>query len=92
MAAAAPRSTTLGNLAENGPATDSKPPEFGRKVKLGVIGTGGAAPGSPNSFKSTAATNCMLSADYFQEVADRRGDELGVERAGASQPCRVTDE
>jgi len=76
--------STLGILssraAENSSA-DAKPAEFQKKIKLGVIGNGGRGAWIAKLFQKHGGYQMHAVADYFQEVADRCGDELGVDKA-----------
>jgi len=52
-----------------------------RKIKLGVIGTGGRGSWIAKLFQAHGGYEIWAVADYFQEVADKCGDELGVDRS-----------
>ncbi len=62
-------------------AADSPPNESKRKIKLGVIGGGGRGCWIANLFKRHGGYEMHAVADYFQAVADRCGDGLGVDKA-----------
>ena len=81
LAASAPTFTALTSLAAETAAQDSKPPRFERKIKLGVIGNGGRGAWIARLFLKHGGYEMHAVADYFQEVADRCGDELGVDKA-----------
>jgi predicted dehydrogenase len=57
------------------------PPTFTRKIKLGVIGNGGRGAWIAKLFQKHGGYEMHAVADYFQDVADRCGDELGVDKA-----------
>lgn len=57
------------------------PVELQRRVKLGVIGNGGRGAWIASLFKSHGGFELVAVADYFQSVADRCGDALGVDKA-----------
>lgn len=57
------------------------PPEFQRKIKLGVIGNGGRGGWIAGLFKRHGGYDMWAVADYFQTVADACGDGLGVDKA-----------
>ena len=73
--------TALSNLAAQSSAPESKPPDFQRKIKLGVVGNGGRGSWIAKLFRSHGGYEMHAVADYFQEVADKCGDELGVDKA-----------
>ncbi len=58
-----------------------KPPEFKRKIKLGVVGNGGRGGWIAKLFQKHGGYEMWAVADYFQEVADKCGDALGVDKA-----------
>ena len=62
------------------PATTS-PVKIGRKIKLGVIGNGGRGGWIAKLFQAHGGYDMWAVADYFPEVADKCGDELGVDRS-----------
>jgi len=70
----------LGVAAEGQPAA-AKPAEITRKIKLGVVGCGGRGAWIANLFKQHGGYEMFAVADYFQEVADRCGDALGVDKS-----------
>jgi len=66
-------------------AAEEKPPapkveEMSRKIKLGVIGNGGRGGWIAGLFKKHGGYEMHAVADYFQDVADRCGDGLGVDK------------
>jgi len=52
-----------------------------RKIKLGVIGCGSRGHWIANLFQQNGGYDLHAIADYFPEVADKRGAELGVDAA-----------
>jgi predicted dehydrogenase len=58
-----------------------KPAEFAKKIKLGVIGNGGRGAWIANLFKKHGGYEMHAVCDYFQHVADKCGDALGVDKA-----------
>jgi predicted dehydrogenase len=52
-----------------------------RKIKLGVVGNGGRGSWIAKLFQKHGGYEMHAVADYFQEVADRCGDALGVDKA-----------
>jgi len=80
--AAAATTSSLGvwpSLAAEAP--EAKPAEFKRKIKLGVIGCGGRGGWIAKLFQRHGGYEMHAVADYFQEVADKSGDALGVDKA-----------
>ncbi len=69
------------SVAANAPAAGAKPGGFKRKIKLGVIGTGGRGAWIANLFKKHGGYEIWAVADYFQNVADKCGDRLGVDKS-----------
>lgn len=57
------------------------PPVFTRKIKLGVVGNGGRGGWIAGLFQQHGGYEMHAVADYFQPVADRCGDALGVDKA-----------
>lgn len=53
---------------------------FDRKIKLGVVGCGGRGGWIAGLFSQHGGYTLHAVADYFQEVADRCGDALGVDK------------
>ena len=51
----------------------------GRRIKLGLIGCGGRGAWLGGLFRQHGGFEIHATADYFQEQADRAGDELGEE-------------
>jgi len=80
-AASASSMTALSNLVAQSSPTEIKPAEFQRKIKLGVIGNGGRGAWIAKLFQKHGGYEMHAVADYFQEVADKCGDELGVDKA-----------
>ena len=81
MTAAASVLAALPVGAAESPAPEAKPPELTRKIKLGIVGLGGRGSWIANLFKKHGGYEMWAVADYFQEVADRHGDGLGVDKA-----------
>lgn len=71
--------TSLGSLNAGGAESVASPPN--RKVKIGVIGNGGRGGWIARLFQAHGGYEMWAVADYFQEVADKCGDELGVDRS-----------
>jgi myo-inositol 2-dehydrogenase / D-chiro-inositol 1-dehydrogenase len=61
--------------AEHNPS----PPE--RKIKLGVVGNGGRGSWIAGLFKEHGGYEMHAVADYFQPVADKCGEALGVDKS-----------
>jgi len=80
VAASAESFATLSNLAA-APPPEPKPVEFRRKIKLGVVGNGGRGAWIARLFLKHGGYEAHAVADYFQAVADKCGDELGVDKA-----------
>ena len=59
----------------------ANPPEFQRKIKLGVVGNGGRGAWIAQLFKKHGGYEMHAVADYFPEVADQCGQALGVDKA-----------
>lgn len=55
-------------------------PTFTRKIKLGVIGNGGRGSWIAKLFQAHGGYDLWAVADYFPEVADKCGEQLGVDR------------
>ncbi|MBE2213469.1 MAG: Gfo/Idh/MocA family oxidoreductase [Opitutaceae bacterium] len=70
--------SSFGSLPALG--ADATPPVT-RKIKLGVIGNGGRGGWIAKLFQAHGGYDIWAVADYFQEVADKCGDELGVDRS-----------
>ncbi|OGV53168.1 MAG: hypothetical protein A2X49_03075 [Lentisphaerae bacterium GWF2_52_8] len=78
LAAAA---SALPCFAQEKAAAPTKSMEFKRKIKLGVIGNGGRGGWIAKLFQKHGGYTLWAVADYFQEVADKCGDALGVDKA-----------
>lgn len=52
-----------------------------RKVKLGLVGCGGRGSWIANLFQQHGGYEFHAVADYFQAIADKCGNELGVDRS-----------
>ena len=81
VATSAASLATFSNLAAEASPPETKPVEFKRKIKLGVIGNGGRGAWIAKLFQKHGGYELYAVADYFQEVADKCGDELGVDKA-----------
>lgn len=81
VAASASSLAALPGLAAESSPPESKPVEFKRKIKLGIIGNGGRGAWIANLFQKHGGYQMHAVADYFPEVADKCGDELGVDKA-----------
>jgi predicted dehydrogenase len=80
MAAAAVASLPGGRATAAEPvAATAVPP--GRRIKLGVVGNGGRGSWIAKLFQQHGGYDLWAVADYFAEVAERCGDELGVDRS-----------
>jgi predicted dehydrogenase len=82
-AAAAPMLSAANVLAEKTnaqPASANPAPAkiFERKIKLGIVGCGGRGSWIAKLFQRHGGYEIHCVADYFQEVADKCGDALGV--------------
>jgi myo-inositol 2-dehydrogenase / D-chiro-inositol 1-dehydrogenase len=64
-----------------GVAQESKPAEFARKIKLGIVGNGGRGKWIADLFNQHGGYEMHAVADYFPSVADRCGDKYGVDKA-----------
>ena len=65
-------------------AADAVPPapvKFDRKLKIGLVGGGGRGSWIAGLFQKHGGYEFHAVADYFQAVADRAGDTLGVDKA-----------
>lgn len=58
-----------------------RPPEYARKIKIGVVGNGGRGGWIAGLFKKHGGYEMHAVADYFQEVAEKCGDALGVDKS-----------
>jgi len=82
--AAAGAASVLGTwpvLAAEGPAPEAKPPQFKRKIKMGLVGCGGRGSWIANLFKQHGGYDVWAVADYFAEAANPCADALGVDKA-----------
>ena len=74
-AASGPLLAAVTALATSDPAAGAEP---NRKIKLGLVGCGGRGSWLAGLFKQDGGYEIHAVADYFQETADRCGDNLGV--------------
>jgi myo-inositol 2-dehydrogenase / D-chiro-inositol 1-dehydrogenase len=81
VATSAASLATLSSLAAEASPPEPRPAEFQRKIKLGVIGNGGRGAWIAGLFQKHGGYELYAVADYFQEVADKCGDKLGVDKA-----------
>jgi myo-inositol 2-dehydrogenase / D-chiro-inositol 1-dehydrogenase len=81
VATSAASLATFSSLAAEATPPAPRPVEFQRKVKLGVIGNGGRGAWIARLFQKHGGYELYAVADYFQAVADKCGDELGVDKA-----------
>ncbi len=80
-AASGPALGGIAGLAAEPPAPEPGQRHFERKIKLGVVGNGGRGAWIAKLFQKHGGYELHAVADYFQEVADKCGDELGVDKA-----------
>lgn len=71
--------SVLGPLASR--AQDAAAPAITRKLKLGLVGCGGRGSWIAGLFQKHGGYQFHAVADYFQPVADRVGEALGVDQA-----------
>jgi predicted dehydrogenase len=76
--AASPLLLTPG-LTANLTPPDAEPPEFQRKLKLGLVGCGSRGSWIAKLFLNHGGYQFHAVADYFPEVARRCGQSLGVD-------------
>jgi predicted dehydrogenase len=76
---AAAAASVFGPLGSH--AQDAKAPAEARKIKIGLVGGGGRGAWIAGLFKQHGGYEFHAVADYFQAVADRAGDALGVDKA-----------
>lgn len=83
MAAGAVAALSMPLLVKHAEAAEqpATPPTFARKIKLGIIGNGGRGAWIAKLFQKHGGYEIFALADYFQEAADRCGDELGVDKS-----------
>jgi myo-inositol 2-dehydrogenase/D-chiro-inositol 1-dehydrogenase len=80
-AASVPLVATALSAAAEPQAAKSEPPQFARKIKLGVVGNGGRGAWIAGLFKRHGGYEMYAVADYFQEVADACASALGVDKS-----------
>ena len=68
-----------------------KPPQFSRRIKLGLIGCGGRGPWLAELFRRHGGYELHAVADYFDASAQQAGDRLGVDKNAASRVSRDTN-
>lgn len=79
--AAASSLSTVRAWPADAPEPAAKQAELKRKIRLGVIGCGGRGSWIAKLFQQHGGYDIHAVADYFTEVADQCGQELGVETA-----------
>lgn len=62
-------------------AAAAKPVEYDRKIKLGIIGGGSRGNWISGFFKKHGGYTLHAVADYFDHVADKSGEAMGVDQA-----------
>ena len=72
---------TLSAAAADAPASEAKPKEFARKIKLGLIGCGGRGSWLGDLFTKHGGYEIRAVADYFPERAEKAGDKFGVDKS-----------
>ena len=70
----------LANVTAHSASAQAPPVDSPRKIKLGVVGNGGRGAWIAELFQKHGGYEMYAVADYFQEVADKCGDELGVDK------------
>lgn len=70
--------TALRPLAARGQAASTPAPS--RRIKIGLVGCGGRGSWIAGLFQQHGGYEFHAVADYFQEVADRCGDSLAVDK------------
>jgi len=71
--------TMLRPLTSRGQASTTPPGS--RKIRIGLVGCGGRGAWIAGLFQQHGGYEFHAVADYFQEVADRCGDSLGVDKS-----------
>lgn len=79
--ASLPLAALAAKAAETTNAPAAKPPEYERKIKIGIIGGGGRGNWISGYFKKHGGFTVHAVADYFEEVADKFGETLGVDKS-----------
>lgn len=82
LAATAGGTALLGALkarAEETAAAEPAPPPIKRRIKLGVVGLGGRGHWIARLFRAHGGYEIHAVADYFPEVAESAGRDLGVD-------------
>ena len=80
-AVAAAASGPLIATSASGQDRQAAPPARARKVKLGVVGLGGRGRWIAGLFRRHGGYEIHAVADYFPQVAEEQGTELGVDPA-----------
>jgi myo-inositol 2-dehydrogenase / D-chiro-inositol 1-dehydrogenase len=63
------------------PAVETRPAQFDRKIKLGIVGCGGRGTWIAQRFQEHGGYNFHAIADYFPEAVERGGEAAGVDPA-----------
>ena len=80
-AASAPLLAALPALAAEPGAPEARPAEIKRKIKLGLIGSGGRGSWIAKLFARHGGYEMWAVADYFPDVAEKGGEALGVDKS-----------
>ena len=72
---------TLPSVAADPEAPSPTPPQFARKIKLGLIGCGGRGMWISKYFQQHGGYTFHAVADYFDNVAQAAGESLGVDKS-----------
>ena len=78
---AALAATSLAASAAEPTAPPPPPRQFARKIKLGVVGNGGRGAWIAKLFQAHGGYDLWAVADYFPDVVEKCGEQLGVDRA-----------
>ena len=70
----------LANVTAHSASAQAPPVDSPRKIKLGVVGNGGRGAWIAKLFQKHGGYEMYAVADYFPEVADKCGEELGVDK------------
>jgi myo-inositol 2-dehydrogenase / D-chiro-inositol 1-dehydrogenase len=81
VAAAVTSLSALANVTVHSASAQAPQGDPSRKIKLGVIGNGGRGAWIAKLFQKHGGYELHAVADYFPEVADKCGEELGVDKA-----------
>lgn len=81
VAASVTSLAALANVTVHTASAQAPQQAASRKIKLGVVGNGGRGAWIAELFQKHGGYEMHAVADYFPEVADRCGEELGVDKA-----------